>query len=307
MSGFLLLGRFVLKKLNLPKLLILISGVIILCIVFTSACLLISSLALVQTAEPIAKTESEIVINTETTQPIITQLPSATFTLPPTPRQTSTNSPIPPSPTVASGFPLYPCIPPNPAQLGIVTRVVDGDTIHALVDGKDYSIRYIGIDTPENTTKVEPFGAEATQKNTELVGGKIVTLVKDVSETDKYGRLLRYVLVDNAFVNLILVKEGFANTMTYPPDVACADTFLQAERQAREAGLGLWALTLLAPTQQTQGRQTAGNCDPAYPDVCIPSPPPDLNCKDIPYRRFKVLPPDPHNFDGDHDGIGCEK
>lgn len=49
-----------------------------------------------------------------------------------------------------------------------------------------------------------------------------------------------------------------------------------------------------------------GNCDPAYPDVCIPSPPPDLDCRDIPYRDFRVLPPDPHRFDGDKDGIGCE-
>ncbi|HCG29364.1 MAG TPA: nuclease, partial [Chloroflexi bacterium] len=48
------------------------------------------------------------------------------------------------------------------------------------------------------------------------------------------------------------------------------------------------------------------NCDPAYPDVCIPPPPPDLSCKDIPYRRFRVLPPDPHGFDRDGDGIGCE-
>jgi hypothetical protein len=47
-------------------------------------------------------------------------------------------------------------------------------------------------------------------------------------------------------------------------------------------------------------------CDPAYPTVCIPPPPPDLDCADIPYRRFTVLPPDPHHFDGDHDGIGCE-
>jgi hypothetical protein len=49
-----------------------------------------------------------------------------------------------------------------------------------------------------------------------------------------------------------------------------------------------------------------GNCDPSYPTVCIPSPPPDLDCGDIPYRNFKVLPPDPHGFDGDHEGMGCE-
>ncbi len=49
-----------------------------------------------------------------------------------------------------------------------------------------------------------------------------------------------------------------------------------------------------------------GNCDPSYPTVCIPPPPPDLDCSQIPYRDFKVLPPDPHGFDGDHDGIGSE-
>lgn len=49
------------------------------------------------------------------------------------------------------------------------------------------------------------------------------------------------------------------------------------------------------------------NCDPSYPDVCIPSPPPDLDCKDVSYRNFKVLDPDPHGFDGDNDGIGCER
>ena len=47
-------------------------------------------------------------------------------------------------------------------------------------------------------------------------------------------------------------------------------------------------------------------CDPSYPTVCIPPPPPDLDCSDIPYRNFVVLPPDPHGFDRDHDGIGCE-
>jgi micrococcal nuclease len=51
---------------------------------------------------------------------------------------------------------------------------------------------------------------------------------------------------------------------------------------------------------------TRPSCDPAYPDVCIPSPPPDLDCGDIPYRRFRVLPPDPHRFDNDRNGIGCE-
>ena len=60
------------------------------------------------------------------------------------------------------------------------------------------------------------------------------------------------------------------------------------------------------PPPQPSALSPATRCDPAYPTVCIPSPPPDLDCKDITFRRFTVLPPDPHRFDGDHDGVGCE-
>jgi len=52
---------------------------------------------------------------------------------------------------------------------------------------------------------------------------------------------------------------------------------------------------------------SGGNCDPFYPDVCIPTPPPDLDCPEIPYKNFRVVGSDPHRFDGDHDGIGCER
>lgn len=98
--------------------------------------------------------------------------------------------------------------------------------------------------------------------------------------------------------------------VTHPLDVACADIFLQAERQALEASLGLWgSTTLVQPTNTPLPPLTGGgqNCHPAYPDVCIPPAPPDLSCPDIPYRNFRVLLPDPHNFDNDRNGIGCEK
>jgi len=62
----------------------------------------------------------------------------------------------------------------------------------------------------------------------------------------------------------------------------------------------------LTTTHSESIQDTQNNCDPSYPDVCIPSPPPDLDCKDVPYGKFKVLPPDPHRFDGDKNGIGCE-
>ena len=190
---------------------------------------------------------------------------------------------------------------------GVVIKVVDGDTIDVKIGGDTYKVRYIGMDTPEIEGKVEPYGPEAAQANQDLVGGKVVTLIKDKSETDRYGRLLRYVIVGDVFVNETLVRRGFARASSYPPDVACDNTFREAEDTARNIELGIWGLapsraaTLSLPTPGN-----GGNCDPAYPQVCIPSPPPELDCKDIPYRNFKVLPPDPHNFDGNHDGVGCE-
>jgi micrococcal nuclease len=109
------------------------------------------------------------------------------------------------------------------------------------------------------------------------------------------------------FVNLALVAAGYAQVATYPPDVKYVDLYLAAQADARDAGRGLWGEP---PPTAEPGSTTApagrAGCDPAYPGVCIPPPPPDLDCGQITERRFKVLPPDPHRFDGDHNGIGCE-
>lgn len=121
-----------------------------------------------------------------------------------------------------------------------VTRVVDGDTIE--VEGGT-KIRYIGIDAPETVDPKRPdgcFGKEASEKNKELVLGKNVLLEKDVSETDKYGRLLRYVYVGDTMINDELVREGYAQVSTYPPDVKYQDKFLDSEKYAMENNLGLW-------------------------------------------------------------------
>lgn len=122
-----------------------------------------------------------------------------------------------------------------------VARVIDGDTVK-LESGE--TVRYIGIDTPETVDPrrgVGCFGKEASVKNKELVLGKEVRLAKDVSETDKYGRLLRYVSVGDTFVNEYLVREGYARASSYPPDVKYQNLFRDAEREAREAKRGLWA------------------------------------------------------------------
>lgn len=124
-----------------------------------------------------------------------------------------------------------------------VVRVIDGDTIK-LEDGR--TVRYIGIDTPETVSPSKPvqcFGKEASDKNRELVEGKKVRLVKDVSETDKYGRLLRYVFVGDLFVNDYLVREGYAHAVTFPPDIKFSDQFKNAQKDARERKIGLWSDT----------------------------------------------------------------
>lgn len=125
-------------------------------------------------------------------------------------------------------------------ELFLVTRVIDGDTIE--IEGGQ-RIRYIGIDTPETVDPNEPdgcYGKEASDKNKELVEGKKVRLEKDVSETDKYGRLLRYVYVGDTFVNEYLVKEGYATSVSYPPDIKYQEDFRNDEREARENEKGLW-------------------------------------------------------------------
>ena len=102
-------------------------------------------------------------------------------------------------------------------------------------------MRYIGIDTPEVHPQPEAYGIEAWQANRLLVEGKRVRLERDVSETDKYGRLLRYVYVDSLFVNAELVRDGLARAKAYPPDTKYQDYLEQMETEAREAGRGIWA------------------------------------------------------------------
>ncbi|MEK7539635.1 MAG: thermonuclease family protein [Patescibacteria group bacterium] len=118
-----------------------------------------------------------------------------------------------------------------------VTQVVDGDTI--ILSNGAY-VRYIGIDTPEIFPHVECYAQAATKRNKELVEGKTVQLVRDVSDQDRFGRLLRYVYVDGVFVNQLLVEEGLAYAVVYPPDLAHATDFTSAQTAARSLNLGVW-------------------------------------------------------------------
>lgn len=137
---------------------------------------------------------------------------------------------------------------PHTTNSGVlVTKVIDGDTIE--IEGGQ-RIRYLGVDTPETQDprkSVECFGKEAKNKNKDLVEGKRVILEKDITDSDKYDRLLRYIylpLQDGTllFVNDFLIREGFAKVLTIPPDVKYAEQFLDAQRKAREGNLGLWKI-----------------------------------------------------------------
>jgi endonuclease YncB( thermonuclease family) len=177
-------------------------------------------------------------------QSISTQIASATPTT--TASQTPTTS-VTPSITSAptedlSFYNAADCIPTDTVyERGTVTKVVDGDTIEVQWgDGITNTVRYIGIDAPEEGF---PFFDEAKRANAELVFKNDIVLVHDQSETDQYQRQLRYVIVDQVFVNQELVTKGFARAENYPPDVACKEAFTAAEQEAQLAMAGMWMPT----------------------------------------------------------------
>lgn len=132
-----------------------------------------------------------------------------------------------------------------------VVKVVDGDTIDVqpVSGGEIKRVRYIGMNTPETVDPRRPvqcFGREASDFNKSMVATKMVRLEKDVSDTDKYGRLLRFVYLPKEsggeiMINEILVREGYARIDTVPPDVSHTALFREAEAEARINKRGLWS------------------------------------------------------------------
>ena len=146
---------------------------------------------------------------------------------------------------------------PGGFETAHVVRVVDGDTIRVEITGRtegpgagealpgnDYPVRLIGIDTPESVkpgSPVECFGKEASAAASALLDGQDVRLVKDVENTDRYDRLLRYVYLEDEMANARLVVNGYAHAYTYPPNVRHSTLLVQLERAARDNDRGLWA------------------------------------------------------------------
>lgn len=200
----------------------------------------------------------------------------------------------------------------------VVASVTDGDTVR-LADGR--RVRLLQIDTPELGTG-ECYSRASRKALLRLVPeGSTVGLEADPSldQVDRYGRLLRYLRRGVTNVNLELVRQGAAAPYFYGGDEGrYADRLLAAAKAAKTARRGLWGAcpgTVLDPFRQIETQQKdatprpivpRAGCDPSYPTVCIPPYPPDLDCSDVPHRRFKVVGTDPHGFDGDRDGVGCE-
>lgn len=204
-----------------------------------------SSAATPRKTAAIASTEVKAIATASSTS---TQTLSRTATNSPT----ATAQPIATTnPTAANGYTTNAninCIPAQQPQVAQVVSITDGDTIDVSMDGKIYPVRYIGMDTPETHFGTQPFGPEAAAKNRELVMNKQVLLYRDHSETDRFGRLLRYVVVGDIFVNDELVRVGLAKAKRYPPDTACAIEFETTQTNAIAAGIGRWANS---STQQT--------------------------------------------------------
>jgi len=199
--------------------------------------------------------------------------------------------------------------PESTGRRGRVAHIVDGDTLHATFGDQTERVRIFSVNTPE-LDPVECYGIEATALMATLAPiGSVVWFERGETAIDRYDRSLYWVWiqVEDGTWQLLqdaIVAAGAGEVRVYPPDDRYTDWLMLRESQARASGEGMWSVC--ADPDVDDGE---GNCDPAYPDVCIRplNPGGDLDCADISHRRFLVLPPDPHNFDGDKNGIGCER
>ncbi len=259
-------------------------------------------------------------------------LATACTSQPPTPVSEQPSQPISTT-TEASAAATTSTVAQN--ELPQVVSVGDGDTLRVRQGGQTITLRLGCIDAPE--TAQTPWGEQSANRLKQLLPAGQAVQVREI-ERDRYGRTVAELYKGNQSVNLMMVKEGQAVVYTQYLN-GCSETkdqYLDAEAQAKAQKIGFWnqnnpvmpwdfrrgqgsnnqnsgnASPRATPTTATSPSPlstptTATNCDPSYPDVCIPPAPPDLDCKDISENNFRVLPADPHRFDGrDNDGIGCE-
>lgn len=227
----------------------------------------------------------------------------------------ATEAPSTSTPTYSIS-PAQASCPPQSSEVefGTVLWAFDGDTLAVDIMGEVRSVRMIGIDAPEDSNIIEAFGPESTQKTKNLLVGRVIKLVKDVSDRDGFGQFLRYVFLYgmDSFVNYDLVRFGYARAIDSFPNNSCFADFSAAEQLAKSESLGIWAPTTPTPTQQPITPL------PPTPQT-IPGPcnckGGDLDCKDFYtqssaqacYRHCKSLGyGDIFDLDRDNDGLACE-
>jgi micrococcal nuclease len=213
-----------------------------------------------------------------------------------------------------------------------ITKVVDGDTVKiTLENGSEETVRLLLIDTPETvhpSKPVQPFGPEASEfaKNT-LPSGKQIGIEIDVSERDKYGRLLAYIWVDNKMFNEMLLERGLARVAyIYPPNTKYVDQFRAIQRTAQEQGVGIWSIenyvqedgyneALQEKPKENSAAQNEQPSNSQSTNLKYDPNGPDRDCGDFDTQAeaqafFKAAggpAKDPHRLDGnDNDGIVCE-
>jgi micrococcal nuclease len=202
-----------------------------------------------------------------------------------------------------------------------VINIRDGDTLTISTGEK---VRFLQIDTPE-ISPAECYGAEARKALVDIIGNSPITLESDSvsDDIDQFGRILRYIKIGKVNVNLKLVEIGAATPFFFKGEKGkYSAQLLKAAQNAKAKKIGLWKLcpntkldtsklaeTGPVPSKLTSTPKSNNKCDPNY-QGCIPPYPPDLDCTDI--KRMKLAPirvigVDVHKFDGDGDGIGCDK
>lgn len=211
----------------------------------------------------------------------------------------------------------------SPVRRYAVLDVVDGDTVKVAYRGSEVSVRVIGIDTPETVHPSEPVecgGPQASATATRLLSGKQVRVVFDPSQgrVDAYGRMLAYLEAPGVGdFGLAMIRRGRAAEYTYDTSYARQARYQAAEGAAQADGHGVWAdcggvdtplrsdaKAAPQPLAQREGGTGGGGCDPGY-DPCVPPSTTDLDCGDVD-GPIRVLGDDPHGFDADGDGIGCD-
>ncbi|MCB9076889.1 MAG: thermonuclease family protein [Anaerolineaceae bacterium] len=194
-----------------------------------------------------------------TREPTVAPSPSSTRVMPIevlTPPPTSTTTPIPDE------------------ALGLVVEVLDGNTLAVVMDGDSpnlaYTVKLLGIEAPDLT---EPWGVVALETSQRLANLKVVRLVRDETDYDDNGNLLRYVYIDNQLLNILLTEQGLARAQIIEPNSRFKSELEAAQSRAQEGRLGIWSQTTPTPTLEraTRSSQEATETVPttAEPDETV--------------------------------------